>query len=125
MSAILRRAVGPKILVIRHDPNDAFFCAIDAHAIGELTFFDKDLFDGVAEYRTKSPERCNSFAFDYTVPESFLPGLIGRDPERVVEGFTASDKPNGCRWMDNSRIKSIVNHLGSILVELEPAAVDG
>ncbi len=64
----------------------------------------------------------DSFAFDGQLPVSCIEQYIGGHPERLVEGFTVMVKPRGHDWMSRSRIKSIINHKGSILVQLEQAA---
>ena len=62
----------------------------------------------------------NIIAFDGQVPESLIPNYIGEHPDCLIEGFTACEKPDHCEWMNESRIKIILNHKGSVLVELLP-----
>jgi len=118
MSAIERLASGLMILTQERDPNSAFIIGVMALGNDELAFFNKRLFDG----NTDEPgEEVDSFAVDAVIPESMACAYVGLHPERLVEGFTALAKPAGCEWMVNSRIKSVSTHLGSVLVELEPA----
>lgn len=70
--------------------------------------------------REQSETKCG-FVFDGVVPEVLIDRYLNEDPDCLVEGFKASAKATHCEWMSESRIKSIVNHMGSVLVELEPA----
>lgn len=64
---------------------------------------------------------CFGVAIDGQIPETMIDRYIGEPLEQLVDGFAAAEKPEGCGWMNQSVIKSIVNHMGSVLVELEPA----
>ena len=85
---------------------------VTAKMFGGLAFFNDHTFHGTVA----------GIAFEGRVPEMCIDNYVGCHPEHLIEGFTAMDKPEGCQWMCRSRIKSICNHQGSVLVLLEPAS---
>ena len=95
-----------------------------AHKHGGIFYFAQpEPLGRFAVTQSKLPvEKSDSIAFDGQIPEIAIASLIGANPDRLVDGFTAAEKPAGCGWMAYARIKSIVNHIGCVLVELEPAA---
>lgn len=92
-----------------HDEYELLFC----EGVGSIHF----LFEVLGAERSKWT---NKIAFDGMIAESLIPSYLGKHPDGLIEGFTESDKPEGFAWMGASRIKTIVNHRGSVMVELEP-----
>ncbi len=77
---------------------------------GNLYFYRHEKLDGV-QY---------AIGFKGVIPETLVEGLVGRHPEALVEGFNALRKPKWFAFMCKSRITSIKNVQGHVMVKLKP-----